>query len=426
MRHNRTITILGAGAVLDFDFQNKTVPTTRNITKQLLNTTIQGLNSENVNLIQEVYNILFENARQAYLSFHPDVRHYEPNINFEELFDVIETLASYNGAWLKEDLSFPMVSSLVSPNVHFQSVEYVRALEAMINVILDIVNDYNSDFAKNEEKELWYRNFWKAFNGNNDVFTLNYDTTVENSLKDEYNDGFIPFVQQYQRFSPKFLMENESSMTTINHLHGCVLYADANPLNGQYEYSHRDLFKFKCQQDVFLSRQWMPTNQAKTHIFYSPIITGLKKTDKICYLPHSFYHSNLAMKILKNPSLLIVGYSFGDLYVNQFLERHKLIHNDKQRVVVIDKYPEYVNKDWTSLYQHFINRGSFQDFMLRLLEEANLLEAKDKIERINSNVWQDKQGRFRLYTGGFKDAVEKHGNDIIQFLDNNYLYDCKM
>ncbi len=422
MDNNRITTILGAGAVLDFDFQGKTVPTTWNITNKLLDIKVQGLKDDQVNLITDVYNCLVESAQEVFCGLHPDVRRYEPNVNFEELFDVIETLASYNMAWLKEGYPFPMVSGIISPNVHYQSIEYYRALMAMVKAIIDIVNEYNIDFAQNIQKELWYRNFWKGFGGKNDVFNFNYDTTVENSLNGEYNDGFIPFTQHYERFSPQHLMNNERGVTTVNHLHGCVLYADANPLIGQYEYSHRDLFKFKSHKDVFLNRQWMPSNQAKERIYYNPIITGLKKTDKICYLPHSYYHSNLSMKILENPSVLVVGYSFGDIYANQLLERHKLIHRDMQRVIVIDKYPDHVNNSWSSLYQYFCNNtsSSFHGFMLRQLEEANPLNPiRDNIERINSNIWQAKHKRFRLYTGGFKNAIENHADDIMLFFEKD-------
>jgi hypothetical protein len=37
--------------------------------------------------------------------------------------------------------------------------------------------------------------------------------------------------------------------------------------------------------------RWLPRNQAGDAIFYSPIITGLKKTDKLCFMPHNFYHA---------------------------------------------------------------------------------------------------------------------------------------
>ena len=77
--------------------------------------------------------------------------------------------------------------------------------------------------------------------------------------------------------------------------------------------------------------RWLPRNQAGDAIFYSPIITGLKKTDKLCFMPHNFYHANLVRKIIENPSLLICGYSFGDLYVNQLIQRHKLVHDKNER-----------------------------------------------------------------------------------------------
>lgn len=415
---NRITTIIGAGAVLDFDFQGKFIPTTNNITKELLRITVKDLDRDNVYLIREIYDCISENAKKTYCSFHPAVRNYNPNINFEELFDVIETLASYNIAWMEEGNTFPLVGSLVTTNMRYHSIEYRKALEAMLKAIMNIINDYNSDFINNGEKELWYRYFWNGFEGRNDIFNFNYDTTIEESLC-EYNDGFIPFVEHYERFSPSHLMNNERGVTTVNHLHGCILYADVNPLIGQYEYSNRDLFKFKYYNEDFISRQWMPAAQTKERIFYCPIITGLKKTDKICYLPHSYYHANLSMKILENPSLLIVGYSFGDIYANQLLERHKLIHGEKQRVVVIDKYPDYVNNEWSLLYGYFCQNtsGAFLNFILRQLEESNQLEAfKKNIERIDSNVWQAKHNRFRIYTGGFKNAVENEIDDIMQFL----------
>ena len=39
---------------------------------------------------------------------------------------------------------------------------------------------------------------------------------------------------------------------------------------------------------------------------------------------------------MNSNSLLVVGYSFGDLYINQLLERMELIYGDKKRVVLID------------------------------------------------------------------------------------------
>lgn len=62
--NNRITTIIGAGAVLDFDFQGKFIPTTNNITKELLKITVKGLDRDNVYLIREIYDCIFENAKK--------------------------------------------------------------------------------------------------------------------------------------------------------------------------------------------------------------------------------------------------------------------------------------------------------------------------------------------------------------------------
>ena len=42
---------------------------------------------------------------------------------------------------------------------------------------------------------------------------------------------------------------------------------------------------------------------------------------------------------------MIAGYSFGDLYVNQIIERMELIHGNSKRVVLIDWWPLQVSDD---------------------------------------------------------------------------------
>ncbi len=41
----------------------------------------------------------------------------------------------------------------------------------------------------------------------------------------------------------------------------------------------------------------------------------------------------------------ICGYSFSDLYVNQLHQRYKLIHREKERVIIIEKWPDKVNAE---------------------------------------------------------------------------------
>ena len=415
----RVTTILGAGAVLGFDYAHQTSPTTQTITQEVVAQKIQGLDEEESVLIKHIYDRLIEASRSEYLRMHPAVRYYEPIITFEDLFDVIETLHSYNGAWKHEHYPFPLVSTLMQPDLDFPSVEYYRAMVAIVEKIIEIVSAYDKKF-REAGKELWYKDFWKGFGGELDVFNLNYDTTVEFSLQD-FNDGFMPFTQGYERFEPEVLWNNIDSKPTVSHLHGCYLYGDFNPKPVENYYSHRDLYKLYPDQEPFISRQWLPMNQAKEELFYSPIITGLKKTDKICYLPHSYYHAFLAKRIIDNPSLLICGYSFGDLYVNQLLQRHKLIHDQKERVVIIEKWPDYVNEDNVSLYRYFMDKttGGMREFVMRLTESGSeTLEVFKRFKQIADGCWESPKGELRLFTKGFKEAVDKQKDVMLDYLTN--------
>ncbi len=301
------------------------------------------------------------------------------------------------------------------------SVEYDRTLIVSLKTILNIVNEYSTSFVNDTASESWYRVFWQAFNNHADIFNLNYDTTIETSLEDNFEDGFIPFCPEYKKFSPRDLICNPRQLSTVNHLHGCILYGDANPAVGQYEYSHRDLYKYTTYSPKNISYQTTPTNQAEVTIYYTPIITGHRKTDKICYLPHSYYHANLANKILENPGLLIIGYSFNDIYVNQLIERHKLIHGQNQRITVIDKYPEYTDSHEVLRHQDIIKKDSIGHFgfITRCLENYIPYLALRTLHKKAPFFWGNEKGTFRLYTSGFKDAVQRYSNDIMLFLNVN-------
>ena len=415
----RTTTIIGAGAVLDFDFIDIEKPTTSNITKICTEQKVQDMDDGEIDLIRQIYDKIIEVAKFEYTRLHPAVKVYNPNLSFEDLFEVIETLYSYSGTWKHEHYPISLISALVKSDFDFESIDYYKSLLIIVKTIIRIVDAYDKKF-RNDGSEMWYKIFWRSFKGLIDIFNLNYDTTIENSLG-KYNDGFVRFTQKYERFEPEVLWYTDKSIPTVNHLHGCILYADVNPQPVENYYNHRDLYKFYTLEDCefLLGHHWMPHNQVGDSIFYTPIITGLKKTDKICYMPHSIYHANLVKKIIENPSLLVCGYSFGDLYVNQIMERHKLIHGKNQRIVIIDKWPEFVNDSNNSLYRYYMDHtsGGFREFVARIIEGGiEPLDIFNQFCQISDDCWQSPKGTLRLYTKGMKYAVENHQDNLLQYL----------
>ncbi len=88
------------------------------------------------------------------------MRYYEPPISFEDLFEVIETLYSYSGTWKHEHYPFSLISALVKSDLDNYSVDYERAMKAIIKKIVEIVNAYDELFKK-DGREKWFKDFWK-------------------------------------------------------------------------------------------------------------------------------------------------------------------------------------------------------------------------------------------------------------------------
>ena len=72
---DRITAILGAGAVLDFDFSGIEIPTTSNITKICAEQKVQGLDIEEIDLIKQIYNKIANLAKFEYKRLHPAAKH---------------------------------------------------------------------------------------------------------------------------------------------------------------------------------------------------------------------------------------------------------------------------------------------------------------------------------------------------------------
>ena len=72
-----------------------------------------------------------------------------------------------------------------------------------------------------------------------------------------------------------------------------------------------------------------------------PMITGLRKADRILYRPFSDYFHVLRDELFRCPTWLIVGYGFRDPHVNQLLTqaRDSWCHRKQcQRILIVDYY----------------------------------------------------------------------------------------
>lgn len=184
----------------------------------------------------------------------------------------------------------PFVASLLKPIdeiQQFPSIEYERALYAITKAIIEIIDAYDSRFLQNVNNESWYRKFWSDVPKKWDIFTFNYDNTVENSLQ-EFEDGFESSSdgEDYEHFNPSKLITNSRKLSTIHHLHGSTRYSEVNPRTYECVHSHRDMYKVQSAETAikYIGVQSNTYNQANERYFNSPIIIGLRKLDKLTFL----------------------------------------------------------------------------------------------------------------------------------------------
>ena len=424
---NDAVTIIvGAGAVLDFDHKG-IFPSVKNITDEVLKLSIQKVDGGERPLLRELYDYIVGKLNQV---GRPEVnRCIPPQINFESLLHVVEMCISYSSCWHKELTSWPALpefGTLIQPDEflnNIQTYDYIRAAYGLQNTVMSIVNQYNASFNEDTSTERWYRDFWKSLSGRSNIFNLNYDNTIENSLG-EYEDGFPPIKdgEDYSRFSAKRYYANRRGVSTIAHLHGQLLFSEAREY--PFEYSVRDMVKNKDYQTACknrMGRQQNPSNQAKEEYVQPYIVSGSRKTEKMTFAPNNVYLSDLTRKVIENKRLMIIGYSFGDLYLNEILGLGMAAHGDDFKVVIIDKYPSYINS-YISLFQHVAHRCNPQayTFVSRLVKDRLYVEIGQKEYPIVVEEYGEpmvsRNGKLMMCIGGFKDAVVNHKETILEFL----------
>lgn len=142
------------------------------------------------------------------------------------------------------------------------------------------------------------------------------------------------------------------------------------------------------------------------------IISGLNKLEKTISIPFSAYRTLLHGCLIKNSSLLIIGYGFNDLYINSLLEDFTNTHNKKRKLVILNyRKIDYINNySWNYSQEHGIPQNEFT--LIPKLFMDTSLNSKYYSEPIMRS--EDKCCIY--YFDKFKDTIIKHSNNIINFL----------
>lgn len=414
--------IVGAGAVLDFQ-HNGLFPSVSNITEEVLKLNIHKVDGGERPLLRELYNHVVDKLNKVSEKNHIN----RAQLNFENLLHILEMCIAYSCCLHKEYISwlaFPEFGTLIHPDKFLKDIhtyDYIRAAYGLQKTVMDIVDQYDTHFREDELSEKWYRDFWKSLSGKSNIFNLNYDNTIENSLG-EYEDGFLPIKEDedYSRFSAKQYYENRRNLSTIAHLHGQILFSEAKSY--PFDYSMRDLVKNRDYRTACKNRiggQFPPSNQAKEEYLQPVVVSGSRKTEKMTFAPNNVYLSDLTRKVIENNRLLVIGYSFGDLYLNEILGLGMAAHGEDFKVVIIDLYPSYIST-YTSLFQYLARNPQAYNFVSRFTKDNMFVEVGQEEYPIIFDGYDkpliSRSGNLMMCIGGFKDAVVNHQDEIMEFL----------
>lgn len=432
MYQERTTVIIGAGACLDFDLPagvNK--PSTGEITRQVLALTpTDPLTGHPITILQDINSHLQAN--------------YPAWAHFEVIFHALESIVAYNNHWLyhvQDSRYVPVFAPFVNPIKPYTD-NYNGVLRDFLITIMDVVDSYDRPFRTNKNNNKWYREFWSSYKSKWDIFNFNYDTTIEESLG-VVEDGFCQINPQtsFMHFVPSQLRNNKRNLSTLSHMHGCINFFDERYNKTTYDqevfsYDFHDMYKYPSYDDVrskmLGSGKSRKSNQAGEEFVNTPIITGLRKPDKLSCAPFVFYHGHLYDKINTNRSLLITGYSFGDFHVNEHIKRMHLIHGNKKRVVLIDWWG--IDRNVTD---EDIEDGSVEDlvkyrmrvhtagasfnnelamFLCRMTGKVDVRNAIESLKNFGfDGPMLSSNGCLMLFIGGFR-AATAHKDRIYKFL----------
>jgi hypothetical protein len=292
-------------------------PTTPKITKAVRAKTQHVLDPD-VNTWSDV-SLIDQVAVTLHKFLHPSECH------FEDIFDTHENLQSFHSGWGPQtDERFkPRIATFVqgSDPRWFNPMWQLESKQSLLEAVAEQVEESSANFQP-QGQHAWFLSFWScAFNRIDwDLGTLNYDSLFE-QIHPSLEDGYERTIAR-SRFNRERLLKTKGSR--VLHIHGSIHFGYLPPgETRQFVDFEEDLIRYASTAEA--RKTWFgkstPISQSHQDLVIGPLITGLRKTDKLTVHPYDDYQALFRRALYESPRLLIMGYSFGDLYLNSILNR---------------------------------------------------------------------------------------------------------
>ena len=351
---------------------------------------------------------------------------YDSEANFEDIYNIIELLYGYQSCspvkgYAPQDRVFACLKQ------SFAGIQYSEILtiqRKIISTINEAIYRYDTELdIKGQYFKTFFTKMVEELDSQFDIYNLNYDTWVEQSLT-SYEDGYIDVSakQDIMRFDLNNYLYTENHR--VSHLHGQI-YFGFLPLDesfsGQNDLNRHEpvdaLYKYKNYEEAKNNREEIVRSRDMTQnghpINKTNIVTGMLKLDKILRYPLNLYFGELIHSLATCKKLIIIGYGFFDLYINQLLNLFVSKYANDKKIALIDYVAPYYLDAHTNPFEASQDKVGFSALMFN----DNNWWINRKLELTEEKLHYSKDNNGLLCVKGFSWA-SRHVDEIINFLRN--------
>lgn len=352
-------------------------PSTHNISEKILRSGGPALSQGNefpVNISKAV--------NKALLSYYDEV-------NFEILLHAIETLDSLANRSLSTPDEFKSIhSAFMDPSPRWQELFEIRnhseAGAHIVQAIIYMLSEHDR-LCKQPEKLDSARTLFETLRDAGALirfYNLNYDLNAEYVCGGF--DGFFPSSEDISLFNREEFMRRAESEPILLHLHGAINYGISSD-----EQQVRIVKYADGQENCLKNKKWWLTrqSQARELVGVSPIVSGLRKMDKMFWAPFGYYNVSFLRSLMTCPNLFIIGYGGRDTYIDDWMAEVRELHGERFRIAIVTLLPAtFTTNQYPILrYLPFFDRlNSYDEWTKEAVEVAERVTKRGQCLLIKS------------------------------------------
>lgn len=291
------------------------------------------------------------------------------NCNFETILAAIEHLLYSTEHYTSDKLVYTdtIIPALYSCRFNYSEAELKEAYQSSINIIIAEIEAYS--------------------NGRSEIV----DSLLFNYLNDNYYSMKI-YTLNYYRIIPQIYESNEIAYIDGTNGHGafkCSIEEFVNHKNSYFNLHGNIYLKqnpwmlYDVSQDqnvqYLTAMREQEGGNPHTKTYFSPIISGYSKTQRLLSQPFSYGMACFAQDLQECSRIDIIGYSFSDPHINSFLKYFGDFRNKEINIIdylqteniniKIDEFTQNLSSFYKQLpgkYKFDDNRAVFTDYILTI------------------------------------------------------------